>query len=147
MNMRTILVSLVVTLCVIGCSKDGGPSVKQQLVPGTVAELETSPDFKLDYTTKGGIKCYMRPVTAKVADAIPENSPDYKFLIQGQKPYLLAIAYQGEVVTLDSLDSRLRQPDGQFTEEGKEIFAYALKGVSRAMADEMKSLKREATGK
>ena len=43
MNIRTIIVSLIATLCIIGCSKEGGSSSKsKRLVPATAAEVMVS---------------------------------------------------------------------------------------------------------
>jgi hypothetical protein len=130
-------------LSFIGCSKEGASTkpVKQpRLVPATVAELEASPDFKLDYTTKGGTKIYIRFIDPKVDESIADT-PDWQFRDgSASKPYLVAVAYRGSVVSEDSLDTLLRTPDGAYTPEGEEYFIYAFKRMAKESAVELERM-------
>ena len=107
MKIRIVIVSLVTALCMVGCSKESGSKESSSsgkargLVPTTAAEIAASPEFKLEGTTKSGIKCYVREISPEVARAIPKGSPDRPFLggdlAAGEQPYLLAFAYNGKV--------------------------------------------------
>jgi len=121
--------------------------LKRRLVPATVAELETSPEFTLDHTIGADIKCYVCPVTPRIAQRMRQEHPDYGFLVDEQKPYLLVFVYYGEMLGSDAIDRRLRTAEGQYTKEGEEVFAYAYRKTITSMTSEMTSeLKRNVTG-
>lgn len=146
MKMQTLIASLIVMLGIVGCSKDGKPSVKQQrLVPSTVAELEASPDFKLDHTTKGGIKFYVRDISSEVADSIDADSRDSRFLDGGRTPQLFAVVYKGDVVSYDSLDAMIFGADSVFPEdEAKDVIRYIVKREMEDIIADQKEMQREA---
>src|SRR6185295_5415322 len=101
MKIPTILVSLTAMLCLLGCSKEGGASGKsKRLIPATAAEIAASTDYKLDHTTKSGIKCYVREISPEVARSITEDSPDHPFLADGEKPYLLVVVFNVKICDL-----------------------------------------------
>src|SRR5262245_43252124 len=128
--------TLIVLLSFMGCSREVVspsmiPSKPTRLVPATVAELETSLDFKLDYTTKRGTKIYIQYLDPKVDKAIAMDSPDQKFRDGYEsKPYLIAVAYRGSVESTDSVDALMRNPDGSYTSDGEEFFVYCFKRAS-----------------
>ena len=148
MKTPVVVATLVVLLSLIGCSKEDSSSSKKavkqpRLVPSTVAELEASPDFKLDYTTQRGTKIYIRFIDPKVDESIAEDSPDRAFRDGlASKPYLVAVAYRESVVSEESLDTLLRTPDGAYTPEGEEYFVYAFKRMAKESAIELERMKR-----
>jgi hypothetical protein len=150
MKIPIVVAALVVLLSFMGCSKQAAsssatPVQPPRLVPATVAELEASPDFKVDYTTKRGTKIYIRYLDPKVDKAIATNSPDFVFRDGYEsKPYLIAVAYRGSVESTDSVDALMRNPDGSYTSDGEEIFVYCFKRASREMATEYEKMKRYA---
>jgi hypothetical protein len=127
MKIRIVIVSLVTAICMVGCSKENvskdrvseenvskesvSTGKAKGLVPTTAAEIATSPEFKLEGTTKSGIKCYVREISPEVARSIPKDSPDRPFLggdvMAGEQPYLLAFAYNGKVFALTTEDTSL----------------------------------------
>ena len=86
-----ISVVLFTALCLLGCSREGGASKSgtQRLVPATAAEVAASPDFKLEFTTKSGIRCYARALTREVARSIPDRSSDLEFLEGAERGHVL----------------------------------------------------------
>ncbi len=104
MEIRTIIVSLFATLCIISCSKQSGMVSKSKgLVPVTAVEVATSPDFKLEYTTTSGLKLYVRELAPEIAKTISVDSPDFKFL-QGDRQHVcffLVLIRGGKIVDTD----------------------------------------------
>ena len=101
MNATSLISSLVIALCFIGCSEEGDSSGNaKRLVPTKAAEVTTSPDYKFERTTKSGIKCYVRPLTPEVVATIPVNSPDRGFLMAGATPYFLVPIRDDKIVEL-----------------------------------------------
>lgn len=101
MKTPLFIFSLIATLCVIGCSKEGGTSGKSKaLVPATGAQVMASPDYKLEHTTKSGIKCYVRPLSPEVARTITANNRDHQFLQGDEKTffYLLVPLRDGKIM-------------------------------------------------
>jgi hypothetical protein len=100
--MRATILSLIAMLCFMGCSKGSGSSSKaKRLVPATAAEVIASPEYKLEYTTKSGLKIYVRELTPEMARSIPVNSPDFEFL-NSDKPsfcYLAVSIRVGKIIT------------------------------------------------
>jgi hypothetical protein len=139
MNIRTIIVSLIAALCLIGCSKEGGSSTKtKRLVPATAAEVMASPDYKLEHTTKSGLKLYVRELTPEIAKPITVDSPDYEFL-QGdeQSPYyFLVLIRDGKIIDTDAADDNLKPADAG------EIMGFTMKRDKK-----MQEMLKEATRK
>lgn len=128
-DMKALLIlSLFATLCVIGCSKEGGSS--RALVPATGEKVMASPDYKLEHTTKSGIKCYVRPLTPEVARAITADNRDHQFLQGDEKTsfYLLVPLRDGKI--MDGEAAEVTLPDST------EIMSFTLKKDS-----EMKKMK------
>lgn len=97
--MKALSIFLVIlTLVLVGCSKESGKSSKR-LVPATGAAVIASPDFKLEHTTKSGIKCYVRPLTLEVGRAITPNNQDHPFL-QGdeEEGFYLLVPIRGDKI-------------------------------------------------
>jgi hypothetical protein len=125
MNMRTIIVSLIATLCLIGCSKEGSSSSKtKRLVPTTATEVMASPDYKLEHTTKAGIKLYVRELTPELAKTITFNSPDHEFLNgDDQSPYyFLVMIRDGKIIDTEAASAGALKP-----EETGEIMGFTMK--------------------
>ena len=106
MNIPTIIVSLIATLCLVGCSKEGGgASTKgKRLVPATAAEVMASPDYKLEHTTGSGLRLYVRELTPEIANTIYTASPDFEFR-QGNpySPYyFLVLIRDGKIIDRDA---------------------------------------------
>lgn len=143
MRTQTLIVSLAALLSLLGCSKQA--KLPRQ-VPATVAELEASPDFKLEHTTKSGIKCYVRYLTPEVADAIDEDNPDFPFLLfsggEVEKPFLVAVVYKDRVVACDAKDSGLVSGD-EYTAEGLEVAEFARAKLMAAQAAELSRMMQE----
>lgn len=125
MNIRTIIVSLIATLCLIGCSKEGASSAKsKRIVPATAAEVMASPEYKLEYTTKAGIKLYVRELTPEIAKTITTESPDHEFL-QGdnQSPYyFLVMIRDGKIIDAEAAGAGALK-----TEETGELIGFMMK--------------------
>ena len=102
MSIRAIILSLITALCFAGCSKEGSSSSKaKRLVPATAAEVTASPDFKLEYTTKTGVKLYVRELTPEIAtNSIGVNTPDFEFLNSYDQGlcYLLVPIRDGKII-------------------------------------------------
>jgi hypothetical protein len=125
MNMRTIIVSLIATLCLIGCSKEGSSSSKtKRLVPTTATEVMASPDYKLEHTTKAGIKLYVRELTPELAKTITFNSPDHEFLNgDDQSPYyFLVMIRDGKIIDTEAAGAGALKP-----EETGEIMGFTMR--------------------
>jgi hypothetical protein len=122
MKTPTLFVTLITALCFLGCSKEGGSTGKAKgIVPATAAEIAALPEFKLEHTTKSGVKCYVRQITPEVARTITEESPDHRFLEDREPPYLLVIVYNDKIIDLTADDP------GLTTEQGFEVAAWSIK--------------------
>jgi hypothetical protein len=121
MKIPTLIVSLVTALCIVGCSKEGSSGKAKGIVPATAAEVAAIPEFKLEHTTKSGVKCYVRQITPEVARTITEKSPDYDYLEDREQPYLLVIVYNDKIIDLAAENS------GLTTEQGLEVAAWSMK--------------------
>jgi hypothetical protein len=128
MKTPIILVSLLSSLCLAGCSGNAGPSPR--LVPATAAEVMASPEFRLAHTTRSGIRCYVREISPEIARAIPQNSPDRAFLADDEKPYLLVVVREGRIVDLTAAET------GLSTREGLEVATYSMKRAFQTMTND-----------
>jgi len=107
MNKTYWLVVLAVVLCAAGCSKQAGASKGKVpgIVPATAEAVLASPQFKLEHTTRNGIKCYTRPVTPEEYHAIAEKSADKTYLRgQGGQAFLLVPVRDGNIIPLKDQD-------------------------------------------
>lgn len=141
MKTHAIIVSFIVMLCFIGCSKEGGGSSAKtkRLVPATAAEVMASPDYKLEHTTKTGIKLYVRELTPEIAKTIGFDSPDHEFL-QGddQSPYyFLVMIRDGKIIDTEAAGAGALK-----AEETGELMGFMMKR-NKGFQDMMK----EATKK
>ena len=128
MKIRTIIVSLFAMLCMIGCSKHSGMVSKSKgLVPATAAEVAASPDFKLEQTTKSGLKIYIRELTPEIAKTISVDSPDFSFL-QGDGQYVCffeVLIRGGKIVDADKAD------DGLKPEDVGELLSFTMQHIQK----------------
>lgn len=90
-------------------------------MPATGAKVMASPDYKLEHTTKSGIKCYVRPLTPDVARAITADNRDHQFLQGNEKTsfYLLVPIRDGKI--MDGEAAEMTLPDST------EIMSFTLK--------------------
>jgi hypothetical protein len=140
MNIRTIIVSLIATLCIIGCSKEGGSSSKsKRLVPATAAEVMASPDYKLELTTKAGIKLYVRELTPEIAKTVTGSSDDYEFLNGDDQSghYFLVLVRDGKIIDTEAAGAGALK-----AEETGEITGFTMKRDKK-----MQEMLKEATKK
>jgi hypothetical protein len=124
MNNRTIIVSLIAAFCLLGCSKEGGSSSKfKRLVPATAAEVMASSDYKLEHTTKSGIKCYVRPLTPEIAKTVNDDSPDHEFLYGDEESpyYFLVLIRNGKII-----DGEAAAAGAMTTAEGVEVMGLVM---------------------
>ena len=133
MKIPTLIVLLVVCLCLPGCSKGGGSSGKAKgLVPGTVAELAASAEFKLEHTTESGVKCYVRELTPEVVGGIAPDSRDHHFLEERKHPYLVVFVCTDKIVDMKEVSA---ENPVYTAKQSSEVFAW---GAQRGMkTDEM----------
>lgn len=124
MKKPTLIASLVISLCLFGCSKGG----KGGLVPSTVADLAASPEFKLEHTTPSGVKCYVREITPEIAATIAADSRDSHFLEAHKPPYLLVFVCNDKIVDLRENNIGKGMINAQ---QASDMFAW---GMKRAMA-------------
>ena len=126
MNMRTLIVFLVATLFLAGCSKEGGGSSTKtrRLVPATAADVMASPDYKLELTTKAGIKLYVRELKPEIARTITADSPDHEFLNGDEKSpyYFLVMIRDGKII-----DTEASAAGALNLEETGEIMGFTMK--------------------
>lgn len=125
MKLRTIVLVLTAALSFASCSKENTSSPKvKRLVPTTAAEIEASPDFKLEHTTKAGIKLYVQELTPEVAKTVGFESPDHEFL-QGdeQSPYyFLVMIRDGKIIDSEAAGEGALRP-----EETGELIGFMMK--------------------
>jgi len=136
MKNRTIIVSLIAALCLLGCSKEGGSSSKsKRLVSATAAEVMASSDYKLEHTTESGIKCYVRPLTPEIAKTVKDDSPDHEFLNGDEESpyYFLVLIRNGKII------------DGEAALAGAMTAAEAIEvmGFVMARAPQMQKMLKE----
>ncbi len=111
MKALKFIVPLIASLCIVGCSKKeetSTPAPKRTgrfFVPSTAAEVVASTDFKAEFTTKGGIQCYICPISQEIAKSIDLESPDHRFLHQGASSFFVVPVRDGNIVTLPSPDA------------------------------------------
>jgi hypothetical protein len=101
MKKTTVIASLIVMLCFIGCSPEGSSSGNSaHLVPPTAAKVMASPDYKLEHTTESGIKCYVRPLAPELARTISVDNPYFEFLKGDDTSpyYLLVLVRNGKLL-------------------------------------------------
>jgi hypothetical protein len=135
MKNLTALASLIMSLCLFGCSRETAG-----LVPRTAAKLETS-EFNLEHTTPSGVKCYVREITRETAAAIPPDSRDGHFLEKHKQPYLQVFVCNARIVDLRAIK------EGEWplnTQQASDVFAW---GVKRGMAADGADKEQEATAK
>jgi hypothetical protein len=100
--------TFVAAICLLGCSKSG----KAGLVPATAADIKSSPDFKLEFTTKNGVKCYVRDLAPEVAQLIPRESRDQDFLNNiGTNTYFLMVPIDNDDQIVDGREVLLNVAD------------------------------------
>lgn len=69
------------------------------LVPKSAFTVERSEDFRLLQTTKAGVRYYVRPLSADVANAIIIGSRDFQFLCgQAGNQCLLVLIRDGKIL-------------------------------------------------
>jgi hypothetical protein len=130
MKKPILIVSLVISLALFGCSEGGG------LVPRTAGELAASPEFKLEHTTPSGVKCYVREITREMANTIPADSRDSHFLEKHKQPYLQVFVCNEKIVDVRALKEGNRALN---TQQAMEMTAWGTKrgmaadGVDKAM--------------
>jgi len=135
MKKPTLIASLVISLCLFGCSKGG----KAGLVPSRAAELAASPEFKLENTTPSGVKCYVREITPEIAATIAADSRDSHFLEKHQQPYLLVFVCNDQIVDMKEPGNRALN-----AQQASDMFAW---GVKRAMAADGADKAQDAAAK
>jgi hypothetical protein len=114
---RPTIALLITALFLLGCSKESGPTKASAkgIVPATGEEIVASPDFKLEHTTKSGIKCYTRAVSPEVFRSIQSGTPDRKYLTGSEQAgFLLVPIRDGTIADLS-------------TEESHEVAGFFLK--------------------
>jgi hypothetical protein len=128
MKMQTTIASFAIILCLVGCSREGGSSGSSTkargLVPATAAEVIASPDYKLEHTTKSGLKLYVRPLTPEIARTISEESPDQEFL-QGDEdsPYYFLVPIKGDKI----INSEEASEGGMTPADAGELIGFVMK--------------------
>jgi hypothetical protein len=140
MNLRTLIVSLFATLCLIGCSKEGtSPGKPSRLVPATASEVMASADYTLAQTTKAGIKLYVRELTPEIAKTITPDSPDHEFLNGDEENpyYFLVMIRDGKII-----DAEASGAGALKLEETGEIIGFTMKRNKK-----MQEMLKEATKK
>jgi hypothetical protein len=121
------IVLLIALLAVIGCSKESGASgSSKNLVPATGAKVMASPDFKLEHTTKSGIKCYVRPLTPEVGRTITPDNRDHQFLQGDEKSYFYLLVPIRDGKIMDGEAAEVSMTDGT------EIMSFTAKRDSEA---------------
>jgi hypothetical protein len=118
MKTPLLIVSVMTVLCLLGCSKEGGKS--QGLVPATGAKVMASSDYKLEHTTKSGIKCYVRALTPEVGRSITPDNRDHQFLQGDEKTffYLLVPIRDGKIMDGEAAEVNLA--------DSAEIMSFTL---------------------
>jgi hypothetical protein len=139
MKKLTLIASLITSLCLLGCSNDGGKAAG--LVPRTAAKLAASPEFKLEDTTPTGVKCYVREITRETAKTIAPDSRDSHFLEKHKQPYLLVFVCNNRIVDLRAMK------EGDSTLSIEQYNDVTRFGVKRAMAADGADKEQEATAK
>jgi hypothetical protein len=125
MHFKKILsaVLLSITFCFLGCSKaKRSPETHygRSLVPTTAQEVVAAPDYKLEYTTKGGIQCFVHPVTPELAKSLTVDSPEFRFLVEGNSPFFLIPIRDGKIINLPP-------------EEAAEVMQFNAKRLGEAV--------------
>jgi hypothetical protein len=122
MKTYAIILTAVTVLCLGGCSKQSGSSSsKQRYVPESGQVIMSSPEWKLDLTTKTGLKCYVKTVPEEVRKIIATDfdHPDHEYLQEPSEPsqpaYFLVMIRNGSII------------DELAPEEIGEITGYILK--------------------
>ena len=125
MRIFTNIVIAASILCLAACSKQSGSSegasAKQRYVPDSAQAIMSSAEWKLDFTTKAGIRCYVKTVTDDVRKRLANDfeHADHGYLQQPSEPsqpaYLLVPIRNGTII---------KEPT---FEEGAEITGYILK--------------------
>ncbi|MEP6664365.1 MAG: hypothetical protein ABJC04_11960, partial [Verrucomicrobiota bacterium] len=94
-----------------GCSKENEPVLKtpktygRSFIPPSTAELLSSPDFKLEHTTKSGAQLFVCPISPELAKSFTIDSPEHRFLFDGTKPCLVIPVREDKIVELNSDES------------------------------------------
>ena len=118
--------------CFVGCSEEDSASSSssskssgksKRLVPTTAAEVMASTDYKLEHTTKSGIKCYVRPLTPEIAKSISEDSPDHEFLNGDDDGpfYFLVLIRNGKII-----DTEAATAGAMTAAEGGEVMGFVM---------------------
>ena len=133
--MRPIILSLIATLGLVGCSKESSSSSKaRRLVPATAAEIIASPDYKLEYTTRSGLKIYVRELTPEIAtNTIGVNSPDFEFLNSYDRGlcYLLVPIREGKIIREQDQDPDTSEIIGFTTRRDKKTEEMVKEAVKK----------------
>lgn len=141
--MSTYIKAFILLLCyllsytMIGCSQESATkgSTKERYVPRSAQEITSSSKWKLDYTTKAGIKCYVQTVSREVQAKLANDfdHPDYEYLQEPsdaeQPAYFLVMIRGGEIV------------DELKPEESGEILGYILK-KDKGFSDALREMAR-----
>lgn len=135
MKTPVLIASLLISLFLFGCSREGG---KAGLVPRKAAEVAASPDFNLEYTTPSGVKCYVREITREVANTIAADSRDSHFFRRHKQSYLEVFVCNDRIVDLQAGDQSLS------AQQFGDTMAW---GVKRAMAADGADKEQEAAAK
>jgi hypothetical protein len=137
MKIPTIIISLIIAVGLLACSKQGDSTTSEDgsaasvsspksksLVPATAADVVASPDYKLEHTTKSGIQCYVRPLTPEIAKSVHDDSRDEEFL-NGEDtsaPYFLVLIRNGKIIDTEAAT------DGAMTgSESGEVMGFIVK--------------------
>ena len=123
MKTATIMVSLIATMGLVSCSKETAAKPKR-IVPATAAEITVSPDYKLEHTTKSGIKCYVRSLTPDLGKSIAINSPDYEFLNgEDQNAYYFLVLIRNDKI----IDAESAAAGAMTASDGSEVLTFVIK--------------------
>lgn len=97
--------TVIIALCLVGCSSEGDLSEAKRLVPTKASEVTGSPDYKFERTTKSGIQCYIRHLSPEVVASIPAESPDREYLTTGKEPCFVVPIRNDKIVKLSKEES------------------------------------------
>lgn len=108
MKLSLAFISFSMVLCFLGCSKDNKSAQKtwgRSLVPPTAADVVAAPDYKLEYTTKSGVQCYVHAITPELAGSLTIDSPEFRYLFGTDKHYFVIPVRDGKIVELNPTDA------------------------------------------
>ena len=86
-----------------GSRRGSSRSSPRRIVPATAAEIIASRDFKVEYTTKSGVKCYTRAVSPEMYRSIPADSKDREYLAGDEKSAFFTVPIRdGRIAELNT---------------------------------------------